>query len=157
MPRFSEWDQNEFKEVRTDDIRPKYAAVIQGLSRNNSLVGICFKKSTKLALLIRAVQNSGNAFCWLDPQADVQFIKSRCLRMRVQVILAGQQLEWPSAHWTFDAGSQTWICQLPYSDNLDAFGPRFSYSICTSGTTTGQPKVVLVPPEAIMPNVRDFW
>lgn len=75
--------------------------------------------------------------------------------MRVKVLMSKQQLEWASTSWTLDNEAQIWINELPFADNLNVFGPRFAYSICTSGTT-GQPKCVLVPPEAIMPNVQDF-
>jgi acyl-coenzyme A synthetase/AMP-(fatty) acid ligase len=76
--------------------------------------------------------------------------------MRVKIVFAATQLEWPSTSWTLDDDeTQIWINELAFTDNLDVFGSQFTYSICTSGTT-GQPKSVLVPPEAIMPNVQDF-
>ena len=48
-----------------------------------------------------------------------------------------------------------YFASLPYSDSLDAFGDQFVYAITTSGTS-GEPKNVLVPATAIMPNVQDF-
>lgn len=103
-----------------------------------------------------SVRHSGNAFAWLDPTADSQFIRSRCLRMRVYMIVSEERLEWPStSSWSYDDQVEVWFTSLPYSDSLDVFGPDFIYAICTSGST-GDPKVVHIPQSAIMPNVCDF-
>lgn len=103
-----------------------------------------------------SVFDSGNAFCWLDPSADVQFIKNRCVRMRVKCIISEAFLDWPSSsEWLRDPETNLWSVQLPVADSLDIFGQNFAYAICTSGST-GDPKVVHVPHSAIMPNVQDF-
>jgi acyl-CoA synthetase (AMP-forming)/AMP-acid ligase II len=103
-----------------------------------------------------SVRNSGNAFAWLDPSADIQFIKNRCLRMRVNVILSEENLSWPSnSSYNYDETTKIWVSFLPYSDSLNIFGPNFVYAICTSGST-GDPKVVHVTESAIMPNIHDF-
>ncbi|KAI6175626.1 AMP-binding domain-containing protein [Aphelenchoides bicaudatus] len=154
-PKVYRWTNNEFEQVGTDVYEQSFAKLLQQFNGDNSLIGLCFEKSAKLAVLMQSVCQSGNAFCWLDPRADTLFTKNRCLKMRVKVIFAENQLEWPSTSWTSNEESGVWFNLLPFADNLDVFGTQFIYAICTSATT-GQPKSVIVPPSAIMPNVYDF-
>ncbi|KAI6181129.1 AMP-binding domain-containing protein [Aphelenchoides besseyi] len=153
MTRFYEWQNEAFELVETADFYDQFRRIVDELKCTNTLIGICLPKSAKLAVSIDAIQRSGNAFCWFDPTATWSIVKNRCLRLRTKILIANQPLEW-SIEWK-EVEPRVFVAQLPFSDDLNAFGCSFVYAICTSGST-GDPKAVLVPPASIRPNILHF-
>ncbi|KAI6222461.1 AMP-binding domain-containing protein [Aphelenchoides fujianensis] len=152
MTRFFEWKAEGFALVDVTAVYREGRRLVDELGCANTLVGLCLPKSARLAVLMDVVHQSGNAFCWIDPTADQRLVRNRCTRLRVKLLVAERPLEWP-AEWKPAGGF--FVASLPFADDLNAFGPQFTFAISTSGST-GEPKSVLVPPTAVNPNVEDF-
>ncbi|CAD5226950.1 unnamed protein product [Bursaphelenchus xylophilus] len=126
------------------------------INETNAVVGICIPKSAIFAVIATSVLKNGNAFTWINPDSDLNFIRYKCIKLKVRVLVidtkSNIKVE-PSE--VLKAGRLLKMVKLLFSDNLDVYGTRFVYATETSGST-GEPKTVFVPEESVYSNVDYF-